>query len=303
MPIPAWMKTDLGITDDEAKILDPLLTDARVKKLDEGHLRQQDYSKKMNELTGAQGKLDEANTRLEAEIAEWATVQANGEQVTKKMREDLDAAQLNVTKLQQVVRRVATDAGVDPEKALEGVTVVVKPQNEPPAPPDLTGYVKSGDLNTQLGSLASMALRLPGIFAKIGREHRALTGQDLDEQAIVAEIERRAGTKGNQKSLDPIAIWEEQHEIPAKRTAAAKKQHDEEITAAEARGEERAMSQMATPGVTPQGRHAPVFQRADGKERKSVLERPQPGTTVNAAVTALRTGKYRSGEGGGKKTA
>jgi hypothetical protein len=302
MPIPQWMKADLALTDDEAKVLDPLLTEDRVKKLDEGHLRQADYSKKMNELGGAQTKLDEASTKLEAEIAEWATVQANGEQVTKKMREDMEAAQLSVTKLQQRVRSIATDAGMDPEKALEGINVVVKKADETPIAPDLTGYVKVSDLNGQLGSLASMALKLPAIFAKIGREHRALTGQDLDEQAIVTEIERRANTKGNSKSLDPIAIWEEQHAIPEKRTAAAKKQHDDEIAAAEARGREAAMSEASVPGQQPQGRHAPVFQTG-GEKRESVLKRPQPGQTVNAAVSALRTGKYRTGGDGQKKTA
>jgi len=299
MPIPQWMKADLALTDDEAKILDPLLTEDRARKLDEGHLRQADYSKKMNELGGAQDAQKKAEEKLEAEIAEWATVQANGEQVTKKMREDMEAAQLSVTKLQQRVRVIATDAGMDPEKALEGINVVVK-KEEAPAAPDLTGYVKAGDLHTQLGSLAAMALRLPAIFSKIGREHRVLTGQDLDEQAIVTELEKRAQTKGNSRSLDPIAIWEELHGIPEKRTVAAKKTHDDEISAAEARGREAALSEASVPGQQPQGRHAPVFQTSEaGKTRESVLKRPQPGTIVNAAVSALRTGKYR-GESGKK---
>lgn len=301
-----WLTDDLKVagTAEELGAIATKLTPAAAE-IEKGYLRQADFSRKQDELSVAQTKLDGANQRLEAEIAEWATLQANGEQVTKKQREDFEKAQADVLRLQQAVRRMATDAGLDPEKALEGLNVVVKPSHEPLAPPDLSGYVKAGDLNSQLGALASMAVKLPGIFAKISREHRGLTGQDVDELAITAELERRANTKGNQKSLDPVAIWEELHDIPTKRTAAGKKRHDEEIAAAEQRGEERALSQMATPGPQmPQGRHAPVFQRQDGKARESVLKRPQPGSTHNVAVAALRTGKYRqAGSGHGQKTA
>ena len=73
------------------------------------------------------------------------------------------------------------------------------------------------------------------------------------------------------------------------------------IAAAEARGEERARSAAALPNATPAGRHAPVFgSRNDQGQftpRTSALHRPQPGGTVAAAAAAIRSGKYRVGNG------
>lgn len=286
-----WLKEDMAFSEDEIKDLAPKLT-PKADVLEKGYLRQSDYSKHMDGLTKAQTDLAAANERLTAEMAEWATVQANGEQVTKKMRDDYDAAQLKVTQLTSRVQRIATDAGLDPQKALEGIDQVVVPPKQVETPPvDLAGYVKRDELT----GVVSMSLNLPAELQSIADEHHELTGKRLDTRTIVREIQTRAQTRGNTKSLDPRAIWEEQHKIPELRTTRDKKTHDDEISAAEARGREAAMSEMSVPGSTPPGRHAPVFTTPANKPRESVLKRPQPGTTVNAAVGALRSGKYRAG--------
>lgn len=287
-----WLKEDMGFSDDEIKDLAPKFT-PKADVLDKGYLRQSDYSKNMDGLKKAQTDLAAANDRLTAEMAEWATVQAANEPITKKMRDDLEKAQLKVTQLTSRVERIATDAGLDPAKALEGIDQVVPPKKDDQPPVDLSGYVKTGDL----GGLANMALTLPAELQSIADEHFDLTGKRLDTRTIVREIQARAGTRGNQKSLDPREIWMEQHNIQTLRDDRSKKQHDDEISAAEARGREAALSEMAVPGSTPPGRHAPVFHTTSGKPRESVLQRPQPGTTVNAAVGALRSGKYRTGSG------
>lgn len=289
--VPKWLKEDMGFSDDEIKDLAPKLT-AKADVLEKGYLRQSDYSKNMDGLKKAQTDLGAASERLTAEMAEWATVQAANEPITKKMRDDLDAAQLKVTQLTSRVTRIATDAGLDPAKALEGIDQVIPPKpTDAPAPPDLSGYVK----REELSGLASMSLNLPAELQSIADEHFELTGKRLDTRTIIREIQTRAGTRGNQKTLDPREIWEDQHKISELRADRDKKAHDAEITAAENRGREAAMSEIAVPGSTPAGRHAPVFQTADHKPRESVLKRQQPGTTVNAAVGALRSGKYRTG--------
>lgn len=291
-----WLKEDMGFSDAEVTELTPKFTGDRVAKLEGGYLRQSDYSKQMDALKTSQQQLSEANERLNTEMAEWATVQASGDKITKRMRDDLEAAQLKVTQLTSRVTRIATDAGLDPTKALEGVDVVVKPPDTTtPTPVDLSGYVKRDDI----GGLANMALTLPAELQSIADEHFDLTGKRLDTRTIVREIQARASTRGNTKSLDPREIWETDHKIPELRATAAQKVHDDEIAAAVERGRQQAVSEYATPGATPQGRHAPAFRVNDkGEAASSVLKRPQPGQTVNSAVAALRSGKYRQDRSG-----
>jgi len=289
-----WLQEDMGFSADESKELAPKFT-PKADAIEKGYLRQADYSKNMNELKTSQTALADANERLNAEMAEWATVQATGEKVTKKMRDDYEAAQLKVTQLTNRVTRLATDAGLDVTKALEGIdqTPPKKPDENQPAPVDLSGYVKRDDL----GGLANMALTLPAELQSIADEHFELTGKRLDTRTIVREIQARATTKNNQKSLDPREIWEAEHKIADLRSARDKKAHDDEIAAAVERGRQQAASEYATPGQAPAGKHAPAFRVSpDGKPHESVLHRPQPGTSTNAAVAALRSGKYRQGQ-------
>lgn len=287
-----FLKSDIGYTDEQ---LTGLNAD-QLKKLAEAVMRQSDYDAAMNagkaELATAQQKLTEANDRLNAEMAEWATIRAQGGDITAKMQKDLEAAQAKVATLTARVTGIATQAGLDPAKALEGLETVVPPPNQPPQnqPPDLSGYVKTDDFRRGYGELAQAMLRVPAALMRIAREHQQLFGTPLDESSIITEIETRAATPRNQKTLDPIAIWEEKHNVAAKRDEVAKATHDAEIAAAEARGRDAALSSINVPGGhTPSHRHAPIF----GGERKSAIARPQPQSTTQAAAAALRSGKYR----------
>jgi hypothetical protein len=138
-----------------------------------------------------------------------------------------------------------------------------------------------------------MALTLPATLAAIAVEHEQLTGQKLDTRTIIAEIRKRAGTRGNTLTLDPEAIWMETHQIAEKRTAAQTAQHDAEIAAAVERGRQEARTEALVPGSTSAHAHARIFNRPDGTTRTSVLQRPAPGTIAQGAAAALATGKYR----------
>jgi hypothetical protein len=215
------------------------------------------------------------------------------------MQQDLETAQGNVARLTARVQKVATDAGLDPAKALEGIDQVTTPQrkaddNKPPI--DTSKFVSADDFAAQQSRLARVLLRAPAEIAAIQHEHHELTGQWLDARPIIDEIEKRATTKGNDKSLEIRDVWQEQHNIPALRDTKAKEKYDADIKAAEDRGRQAALSGQAIPGQTPpptHGRPSPVLHAPDGQGRKSVLERPQPGTGSQAAVSALRSGKYR----------
>lgn len=298
MAIPKWMLEDMGFSADEQKALDPLFTDERVKKLEAGHLRQSDYSKQMDALKKAQTDLQAANDRLSTEMAEWATVQASGRQVTEKMQKDLEAAQATAARLSARVTKIATDAGLDPAKALEGIDQVpTRTTKDDGAPPiDTSKFVSTDDFATQQSRLARVLLRAPAEIAAIQHEHHELTGEWLDARPIIDEIEKRATTKGNSKSLEIREVWEEQHKIPELRQTKSKEKYDADIKAAEERGKQAALTSLSVPGAgapPTHGRPSPVLHTPDGQGRKSVLERPQPGTSTQSAVAALRTGKYR----------
>lgn len=299
-----WLK-EIGFTDDEVGTMKATYTPERMIKIAEGYMRQTDYDRTMDEghaeLTTAQTDLAAANTRLNAEMAEWATVQRNGKEASTKLQTDLEAAQTRVTDLTSRVTKLATEAGVDP-KTILGDVEPVKPMKD--TKPDMTGYVKTDDLeaeiNKRLGGLASGILDVPAELFQLGQEHQKLFGEPLDTRPIVAEIKKRAGTANNQESLDPRAVWEDLHDVVDKREKVATATHDAEITAAVERGRTEMASEQALPGsTTVPGRHAAIF---GDKDRKSALERPQPMTTVNTAAAALSSGKYRQGSRAGKGT-
>lgn len=295
----AWLK-EIGFTDDEVETMKATHTPERMVKIAEGYMRQTDYDRSMDEgnatLETAQTELADANARLNTEMAEWATVQRNGKEASTKMQADLEAASTRVTQLTARVTKLATEAGVDPKTILEGLEPVA-PLTV--TPPDMTGYVKVDDLeaeiNKRLAAVAHATLDVPSTLMGLGNEHQKLFGEALDSDPIIAEIKKRAATQGNQKSLSPREVWEELHDVVAKREEVATAAHDAEITAAVERGRQEALSAAAIPGsTTAPGRHAAIF---GGAERKSALERPQPMTTVNTAAAALTSGKYRQGSG------
>lgn len=281
-----WLMDDLGFSEEEAKDLLPKF-ETRAEKVQSGYLRQSDYDRRMNE---GKAELAAANDKLNAEMAEWASLTASEKQSATQLRVDLEASQQEVLRLKQSVTRIASEAGLDPTKVLG--TEPPPKKDEPPKGPDLSGYAKRDDVM----GLATMSLTLPAELMAIAEEHRELTGERLDTREIVREIQSRAGTRGNQKSLDPRAIWEELKGIPAKREEVSTQKFNDAIAAAEARGREAALTEASIPGQQPPGRHAVVF-----GGQKSKLERPQPGSRLSGAIAAMRSGKYAAGNG--KKTA
>ncbi len=301
-----WLKAK-GFSDDEVTEVSTKFTPERMVKIAEDSMRQSDYDRTMDEgnaaLTTARADLATANARLNTEMAEWAIVERNGKEASTKLQTDLEAADARVTQLTSRVTKLATEAGIDPKTILEGLEGDVTPKPKD-TQPDMTGYVKVDDLaaeiNKRLGPLASGILDVPAALYQLGQEHQTLFGEALDTRPLIAEIKTRAGTQGNQKSLDPRAVWEELHSVEDKREEVATAAHDAEITAAIEKGRHEARSEQALPGsTTVPGRHAAIF---GDTGRKSALERPQPMTTINAAVSALESGKYRQGSGAAKGT-
>ena len=177
-----WLLEDLGFSEQEATDLLPKFEGERAGKVEKGYLRQADYSKQMNAAKKAEADLLAASERLNAEMAQWATMTATERAQSTELRASLEAAQQDVLKYRQTVERVAAEAGMDPAKVLEGMTVPVKKEEPKPPTVDLTGYVKAD----QLSGLADMMLTLPAELAAIANEHQTLTGVVLDQRALIA---------------------------------------------------------------------------------------------------------------------
>lgn len=297
-----WLVKDLGVTEEVAKTLLPTL-EASIPKIESAVLRQSDYSRNMNELKALQKKHEDASTALNEEIAAWTNMTAAEKANATDLQNKLHASQADILKLTQTIESLAAATGQDAKAILEGAKVVVPKKSDEPPAVDLTGYVKADDLQSTITALTNMQFKLAPQLMKIAAEHSKLTGEELDVEAITAEILNRAQTKGNQKSLDARHVWEEIHGIPAKREAKQKEAHDAEIAAAVERGRQEALSQQIPGATQPQGKHSIVFTKPDGTPRTSVLERTAPQSTALAAASALRSGRYRQAGGPGARPA
>lgn len=288
-----FMVTELGMDPSVAAEVAGRFSADHVQKLGGAVKRQSDYSRSMDqgraELERERAALADKEAQLVAEATEWANLTASEKRGAQELRQRLEATEQEALALRQTVTRMAESAGVDPTTLLPKAPV--PPPAAPSAPPavDTSKFVST----ERVDLLARMSLHLPAQIADLKDEHLALTGKPLNTTALVAEMEKRALTKGNTKPVDLRAIWEEQHNIPqvrADQEAARVKALED---AAFARGREAALTEgHLPPGAQPSGRHAVVFNSG----RTSVLQRPQPGTGLQSAINALATGKYR-GEG------
>ena len=292
LDIKTWLLEE-GYDEATATELAPKMAanPAAVAKIEASIMRQQDYSREKDKLQAAQTALEKANADLNAQMAEWATVEAQGGEATKKMQRDFEAAQAKVAMLTARVTNIAAQAGLDPKQVLDGLEPVVPPQNTPP--PTATSFDEKkfrDELNQQYAGLTALSVTLPGALFNIATEHAQLFGKPLDTEAISREIITRAQTRGNQKSLDPRHVWEELHGVSAKREEVSKAKYEADMKAAEERGFARGRSEELPGQPVPGGSTSPLFSR----ERKSALQRPQPGGSVSRAASALRAGTYRT---------
>jgi hypothetical protein len=297
LDIKQWLTGEMGFTEDETKTLLPQFTADRIQKLDKGYLRQSDYSKHMDEfksnMTKAQAKLTADSQALNGEIAEWSKLKGADTEAREKAEQRVAALEQRLFTHQQHIRKLATDAGVDPTPFLKDDNETPVPPTKPATPPaptvDLSPFAK----NTDVAAMNQYLFDLQVELATLVPEHQALFGTPLDARKLAEEIRRRAAAK---EDITPRAVWEETFDVATTREAKAKEHHDAEIAAAEQRGREAALSEGAIPHASPAGKHAVVFQpRRDdqGQPVGPALERPRPQQRVASAAQALATGKYR----------
>lgn len=283
-----WLKEDLGFTDEEVKELAPKF-ETRKDKISEGYLRQSDYSKAISEAQQLQTALAAKDAQLNAEMVEWSAIKGQDEDAAAKLRTELEQTQLEKFGIEQKLRTLAEQHGVDVNTLIPEKKTPVEPPAKPTPAFDESKFVG----RDQFGAVTDYLLTVPAELAAIAQEHFDLTGERLDTRPLITELKARVSKK---QPADLRTIWEEKNGIPEKRTAAATAAHAKEISEAEARGRESARSEAQIPGASAPGTHAPVF--LGGHESK--LQRTQPGTNTRGFAESLRSRKYAGGAAPGK---
>ena len=296
--IKKFLTDDLGLTGDDLALVETKLA-PKASVIEAGYLRQADYSAKMNEVGTLQKAVTDKDAALAAEAVEWSKLTAAEKLASAGLRDSLNKKEAEALALRQKLEAVATEAGLDPVKLLADIAAAPAPKKDAAA--EIPGFDPSQYVTKeQYQGLVATAVRLPAMLQTLAREHKQVTGEDLDTEQIVAELENRAHTPRNQKSLNVRDIWMETHGIAEKQAAKSKAEYDAAIKAAEERGAMTARTEGAIPtSGTPRGQHSPAF--THGRPSESVLKRPQPGEGHRSAVSAFTSGKYR--DGGAQKTA
>lgn len=280
-----WLTDEMDFSVDEAKALAPQFS-SRSDKLEKGILRQSDYSRQMNDLKKLEGQLAENSERLNADLAEFATLTAGEQGEATKLRERIEKAENKAFALTQKITRFAEENGIDPKTLLGDVEPQREPEKKVAAFDD---KALRGDFDAKIGGVAGYMLDLTAALPGIAEEYHRLTGKTFDQRAFVQGIKADIAAK-KADNLDPQARFEAQFDIPTLRETAREKGITDRIAAG--RAEERAavLSEQAIPGAQRPGEHSPVFKV--GGESK--LQRPQPSTRLEGAVSALATGRYRN---------
>jgi hypothetical protein len=288
-----WLKDEMKFSDAEATEMAAKFSGERASALEAGYASASDratIAANRDDANRVKADLEAKTAKLNAEIAEWATLTTAEKGQADDLRASLEASQAEVLRVRQVAERVAAQAGVDLKTLLPAEPVK---KVEEPVKFDTSKFVDRDTFST----LSRYTLEASAAMPYIAEEHRELTGKRLDTRTLMAEIQKRA-TQPN-AVMDPVKIWEEMHSIPALRETKAAEARAAEISAAETRGEERARSSMAVPGAhqTRSVRPSPVLsvRQENGQfaTRTSALKRPIPQSTVMSAASAFRSHKYR----------
>jgi hypothetical protein len=305
LDVPKWLKEDLELSDEQITQIAPIFqANGRAEKLEKGYLRQQDYSRRMDEgraeIQRREQELAAANEALTQEMLAWGETQKRGEAITKAQQQRMEKAEADVLRLTQAVQRTADQYGFDATSVIGAAAPPQAPMQTTPPPPsiDTSKFVERDALGNVVDAMVNLAPEL----MVIAQEHQELTGTRLDPRTLIAELRTRAQTKGNRKSLDIRDIWSEMHDVPAKRAEADRAKYEADIKAAEERGRVAALSQQAVPGAPSPGRVSPAFMTPSGGTRTSVLNRPQAGGTVQRAAAALAAARAQRAPARGATT-
>lgn len=262
-----------AFTAEEAVQARTLLSKAPVaKRIEEGVLRQQDYSRNMADVK----RTKDAATALIKANEEW---KETAEAELAAAKDDLNAANLTTKEYRAEVDRIVNEYGLDPAtlklpkpaKVTEAKPVETKPN---------TSMVSKDDLKGLTDSMLNMP-KLAAHLADLGAEHQELFGKPLKNAQALVEM----AAKENVRIKD---IWAREYKVDDRKAEierTSKEEYERQIRADE---RQKVTSELGTPSARPFNTHSSVF---NGTKPVST---PGMNEGVANAVAAHSAGKYRA---------
>lgn len=282
--VQAWLKelaADGSLSDQELGTLQASLSKPQVvKRLEEGQLRQADYSRAMNSLR----EKETATANLQAELVQWKKDQ---EKVIQKANATVGEKAAAHAALQAKVQAYAEANGLDATEIL-GAEPAAPPANPNPNPnPQNPQYLTREDWQKDYDAIRNNFPLLPAQIADLQVEHQTLFGKPL---ANSTELVQKA-----MAAQKPIRqVWEEDFKVADRRKEIAEAEIQQRIDA----GVQAKLTQLRSEGQIPQQTALPQSARSPVLAEFS----PQPTarkdmSAVDAAVAHFMEHHVESGAG------
>ena len=286
----SWLK-DLELSEDERKVLEPVLAKETVsKKIGESFLRQSDYSRKMNELSELrkqqeaqlQQKLSELDQHEQGLIG-W---KSNADKTLAQREAEVNRLNKELEATKNAMSKIQSEYGIDPSQYVQAPASPVQTKTFDDSV--LGGYVKRDDFQKAVND----AMQFPQVAAELmdlNSEHYELFGKRLPNNRKLVEEAIRS-----KKSLKDT--WAEQYKVEDRRAELSKKAHDEEIERVKQETEARVRSELKIPAQRPNAARPLVL--SDSLKGREINRGPASDRSViDAAMAAYSSGKYAEGAG------
>lgn len=233
-----WKKALAAVKDPEKRAkLEVALSEVGefADELDKGYMRQEDFSKKSNELAERRAKLEE---NWETANAQYKELLAENEQI----RNDVDSTRAEkeeaARKLKEAEEKLKATPQIDPAKFLTNEDFEKKQRETAVAQ---TAYFSD--------------------VLDIAEDHQELFGKRLKPRELIKEAIAAGKT--------PVEYWEEKYKVPEKRAELAATEEKRKSDEAEKRGYEKRLAEEANPNTrTFDSSKNPFYETA--KEGKSL---------------------------------
>lgn len=284
----SWL-TDLAaegaLTTEELGTLETALGKEKVlKRIEEGQLRQADYSRAMNALT----EKEKATLDLHDQLVAWrdeALQKINASNLTARQEREARAV------IEAKLKHAAEVHGLD--LASLGVDNAAAPNHNAAGnnagATGTTGatpaYVKEEDWKKEVGAMRATFPMLPALLHDLSVEHQVLFGKPL---ANAGALVQQALEKGK-----PLReVWEEQNKVAERRTEIKEQEIQARITAAVQAREAEVRSELNLPPAPRADARSPVL-----AEFKPPVSDKRELSAVDAAVAAYNEHKYAPDQG------
>lgn len=223
---------DLGLSADEVKQAEALLNKPeRIAKLEKGYLAQADYSRQMNEgqkkLGDAQADYERRGKELQESLEAMDRLRGDTTGALEKEQKRAQALEERAIRSEMVLRRVATQAGLEPDEVVKEIGVEVVPRTDvKPAPTeDLTKMFDQ--FGQRVGTGFRTMAEMQGELFDIQAEHQALFGKPLvGSKALIDEVLKSGG------KVSVRDVWEKTHNVAQAKEEAHEKEIERRISEA-----------------------------------------------------------------------